>query len=325
MYRFFASLVLATLVASASAAALCTDTLYISRLRQFNLTFRNVRTNAWDSTEISVRQLSDARALSLSPRVDTSEIVFPVQFQSNCGLDSVDEVSFLRLRDVGYTQRGTDSWKAVNDIVKLSDVVTSYGPATLNQVTVKGFWEIDGGSKKIYQVARLGDAAPSAYHIQLQSFRYMAGNGSYIYSSLIPYTSPLRSSAFDDVNKYLTALQPALDSVGHGLDSVRVSARVFESTYSYDTTGWSLASTSVGVRAPRGPGFTSYRTSRGFVFVLPHPVSLTILSSSGRVVRNLPASSAPLWDGTDLSGRRVPHGVYLVRGMGLGVIPILAP
>lgn len=317
---------IATMLASASLAPLaraaCTDTLYISSLRQFSQTFRDVKSNLWDSTVVPLTQIGDARSLSKAPIVDTSTLVFPIQFQSNCGMDSTDEATFLRLRDVGFTQRGDDAWKSVNDTYKKTVRVEAWGPVTLGPVALRGFWEVDGNKHQIGKVTTT--TPPSAYHVQFQAFRYRGGTGSYQYIAYPGYTVPLRTMAFENIAEYVDALNPALDSVGKGLDSVRVSARITETTFSFDPSNWSLT-TSVHSRASRKPAFVSYRTTHGYVFVLPQPTPLTILSAEGKVVRNLPAASAPMWDGRDAKGHKVPRGVYMVRGLGLGVLRIPSP
>lgn len=316
---------IAALFASVSIAPLaraaCTDTLYLSGLRQFSLTFRDVKTTVWDSTVVPLTQIGDARSLSKAPIVDTSTIAFPIQFQSNCGTDSISEVTYLRLRDVGFTQRGDDAWKSVNDTYTKRVRVEAYGPVTLGSVALRGFWEVDGNKS---QVSRIGSAAPSSYHVQFQAFRYRGGTGSYQYIAYPGYTLPLRTMAFENIAEYINALNPAYDSVGKGLDSVRVSARITETSFSFDPTNWSLT-TSVQSRASRKSAFVSYRTSHGYVFVLPQPTPLTILSAEGKVVRQIPAATAPSWDGRDAQGHKVPRGVYMVRGLGLGVLRIPSP
>lgn len=321
MSRFLATLALTALVGSASAEVICSDSLYISRLRQFTLNFRDVNPNSWDSVEVPITQITDARSLSMAPIADTSELVFPVQFFSNCTPDSNTEVSFLRLRDIGSTVRGTDTWKSVNDVYKAKDSALSYGKVSLGSASFNGFWEV-GKLPKIYQTGQLPSQSPASYHLQFQSFRYKGGTGSYTYSAWQPQTLPMRTMAFSNVADYIDGLHAALDSVGHGLDSVRVSARITEVSFDYVPTNWS-ATTGVYSRASRKPAFASYRTSHGYVFVLPHPTALTVLSAEGRVVRTLAASTAPMWDGMDAAGHRVNRGVYLVRGLGLGVIRIL--
>ncbi len=322
MSRVLAATLLSSLALAPLARAACTDTLYLSGLRQFSLSFRNTTTNLWDSTVVPLTQIGDARSLSKAPILDTSTIVFPVQLQSNCGTDSTDEATFLRLRDVGFTQRGSDNWKAVNDTYKKSVRVEAYGKVTLGSTSLSAFWEVAG---QTHQVAQVGAKdQPSAYHVQFQAFRFKGGNGSYQYIAYPGYTVPLRNMAFENVSNYIAALKPALDSVGKGLDSVRVSARITETSFDYEPTNWSLT-TSVHSRASRKPAFVSYRTTHGYVFVLPQPTPLTILSAEGKVVRQLPAASAPMWDGRDAQGHKVPRGVYMVRGLGLGVLRIPSP
>lgn len=321
MSKVLAATLLSTIALAPLARAACTDTLYLSGLRQFSLTFRNVNPGTWDSIVVPLTQIGDARSLSKAPMLDTATLVFPVQFQSNCGTDSTDEATFLRLRDIGFTQRGDDAWKSVNDTYKKTVRVEAWGPVTLGPVALRAFWEVDGNK---HQIGKLGVAKPSAYHVQFQAFRFLSGNGSYRYIAYPGYTVPLRTMAFENVSEYITALKPALDSVGKGLDSVRVSARITETSFDYEPTNWSLT-TSVHSRASRKPAFVSYRTTHGYVFVLPQPTPLTILSAEGKVVRQLPAASAPSWDGRDAQGHKVPRGVYMVRGLGLGVLRIPSP
>lgn len=321
MSRVLAATLLSTIALAPLARAACTDTLYLSGLRQFTQSFRNVNPGTWDSVVVPLTQIGDARSLSKAPMVDTSTLVFPIQFQSNCGSDSTDEATFLRLRDIGYTSRGDDAWKTVNDTYKKSVRVEAYGPVTLGTVSLRAFWEVDGQK---HQIAKSGSAKPAAYHVQFQAFRFKGGNGSYQYIAYPGYTVPLRAMAFDNVSEYVTALKPALDSVGKGLDSVRVSARITETAFDFEPTNWSLT-TSVHSRASRKPAFVSYRTTHGYVFVLPQPTPLTVLSAEGKIVRQLPAASAPMWDGRDAQGHKVPRGVYMVRGLGLGVLRIPSP
>lgn len=321
MSKVLAATLLATVALAPLARATCTDSLYLSGLRQFSLSFRNTATNIWDSTVVPLTQIGDARSMSKAPMVDTSTLMFPIQFLSNCGSDSTDEATFLRLRDVGYTERGDDLWKAVNDTYKKRVRVESYGAVTLGGTSLKGFWEVNGQD---HQIGKIGTASPAAYHVQFQAFRFRGGNGSYQYIAYPGYTVPLRSMAFENISQYIDALKPALDSVGKGLDSVRVSARITESVFSYALTNWSLT-TSVHSRASRKPAFVSYRTTHGYVFVLPQPTPLSILSAEGKIVRHLPAASAPSWDGRDAQGHKVPRGVYMVRGLGLGVLRIPSP
>ena len=58
--------ILATILAAGSFAvgADCTDTLFLAALKQHTLSFKNVRSNQWDSTEVPVTRLSEARSLS---------------------------------------------------------------------------------------------------------------------------------------------------------------------------------------------------------------------------------------------------------------------
>lgn len=311
-------IILAT--AGIAAAADCTDTLFLAALKQHSLSFKNVRSNQWDSVDVPVTRLSEARSLSKAPFLDTSELVFPVEFRSNCGGDSVDAVEFLRLRDYGVTERGDDVWKTTADIVTSNVRVEGWGPVTLSGTSLKGFWELDSR----IQIGKLAGEAPKAFHVQFQVARYLK-DGRIARLGFRPYTTATRAFAFDGIATELDALKPALDSVGGGIDSVRISARITETGFSYVPTGYSLQGTNAARRATRGPAFTSHRTTHGLVFVLPRAVSLTILSPEGRIVRTLPASSAPSWDGTDASGHRVPRGVYMVRALGIGVIRIPAP
>ncbi|MCB9497094.1 MAG: hypothetical protein H6686_09450 [Fibrobacteria bacterium] len=319
----FRSLVLVSSLTAVVAGATCTDTLYVSGLKQFTLSFRDVRTDHWDSSEVSASSLGDARSLSMAPILDTSEIQLPIQFQSNCGGDSLDAVKFLRARDIGATVRGQEVWTPSADTLTRSAKAVSYGAVKFSGISVKGFWEVDGTR---WQIGMPAAPTPSTYMIQFATFRFSNGNGSYSYSGYRPYASALREMAFDDVSGYLDQLSGALDSVGHGLDSVRVSARITEAKYSYEPTQWSLASTSnVHKAALRSPAFGAYRTTSGYRFVLPRPVALSILSPDGRVVRELPAATLVNWDGRDAKGVMVPRGVYFVRALGLGAVRIPAP
>ncbi len=314
--------ILATILAAGSfaAGADCTDTLFLAALKQHTLSFKNVRSNQWDSTEVPVTRLSEARSLSKAPFLDTSELVFPVEFRSNCGSDSVDAVEFLRLRDYGVTERGDDVWKTSAEIVTSNIRVEGWGAVTLSGTSLKGFWELDSR----IQIGKLPGEAPKAFHVQFQVARYLK-DGRIARLGFRPYTTATRAFAFDGVAKELDGLASALDSVGGGIDSVRISARITETGFSYVPTGYALQGANAARRATRGPAFASHRTTHGIVFVLPKATALTILSPEGRVVRTLPASSAPQWDGNDALGHRVPRGVYLVRAMGLGVIRIPAP
>lgn len=318
MRRTLATILVAGSIVSAGAA--CTDTLSIAGLRQFTLSFRSVRIDRWDSTEVSVSRLADARSLSKAPFLDTSELSFPVEFRSNCGTDSTDNVTFLRLRDYGVTERGDDVWKTTSDLVSSKLRVEGWGAVTLSGTSLKGFWEIDSR----IQIGKLAGEAPKAFHVQYQVSRYLK-DGRISRVGFRPYTTATRAFAFDGVAKELDALKPALDSVGGAMDSVRVSARITETSFSYLPTNYSLTELSAARRAFRPAAFTCHRTTHGLVFVLPQATALTVLSPEGRVVRTLAASSAPMWDGTDAAGHRVPRGVYLVRALGLGVIRIPAP
>lgn len=312
----FALAIIGTAVGVASA---CTDTLYLSGLRQFDLSFKNIRSSKWDSVAVPIIQAGTAKSLSLAPVDDTSTMAFPVQFQSNCGTDSVGEVAYLHLSNIPYSVHGDDFWKDSSAVVRTSEKVRSLPDGIIyNGTTLKSYWEIGKNS-----IGKLQGGVPSSYHVQLAIFRHMSG-GAYSFSSYPAFSRPSRSLAFSAVDGLFDGFASSLDSVGKGYDSVRVSARVTEEIFSYSPTSWAI-STGVQGRAARPQGFVGYRTSQGYTFVLPRPVSLSILSPDGRMVRNLPASTSPSWDGRDASGRLVPRGVYMVRALGLGVLPIAAP
>ena len=318
---FFALVIIGAVVDAASA---CTDTLYLAGMRQFSLSFKNVRNSQWDSTIIPIVQAGTARALSMAPVDDTSTFSMPVQFRSNCGTDSVSAVSYLKLSNIPYKLRGTNYWKDTSEVFTASVKALSYPDGVVyNGEALKSFWEIGNAADGKAVVGKLGSGNPMAYHMQFAAFRYLP-NGSYSYSTYPAFARPSRTQAFETIDGLLDGFSAALDSVGKGLDSVRISVRITETSFSYDPTAWALA-TGVQSRAMRPQAFTSYRTSRGYVFVLPRPTALTIFSPEGNVVRTLPAASAPAWDGNDASGHRVPHGVYLVRALGLGVLRIPAP
>lgn len=311
-----ASAIIGTAVGVASA---CTDTLYLSGLRQFDLSFKNARSSKWDSVVVPIIQAGTAKALSMAPVDDTSTVSLPVQFQSNCGADSVGDVTYIRLSNVPYTVRGDDFWKDSSAMVKTSEKVRAYPDGILyNGTSLKSYWEIGRNA-----IGKLQGDAPVSYHVQLAVFRHMPGGG-YSFSSYPAFSRPSRSLAFSALDGLVDGFVPSLDSVGKGYDSVRVSARITEEVFSYSPTSWAIA-TGVHSRAMRPQGFVGYRTSQGYTFVLPRPVPLSILSPDGRTVRNLPASTSPSWDGRDASGRLVPRGVYMVRGLGLGVLQIAAP
>lgn len=312
----FALTIIGTVVGVASA---CTDTLYLSGLRQFDLSFKNTRSSKWDSVVIPIIQAGTAKSLSMAPVDDTSTVSLPVQFRSNCGADSVGEVSYLRLSNIPYVVHGDDFWKDSSAIVKTSEKVRSLPDGIIyNGTTLKSYWEIGRNA-----IGKLQGGVPSSYHVQLAVFRHMPG-GAYSFSSYPAFSRPSRSLAFSALDVLVDGFASSLDSVGKGYDSVRVSARITEEVFSYSPTSWAI-STGVHGRATHPQGFAGYRTSQGYTFVLPRPVALSIIAPDGRTVRNLPASTSPSWDGRDASGRLVPRGVYMVRGLGLGVLQIAAP
>lgn len=317
MRRILISLVICGGVVGAASA--CTDTLSLSGLRQFDLSFKNVRSDRWDSVDIDIRQSGKARALSMQPSKDTSKLSLPVQFRSNCGSDSTSEVSYLELRNVAYTERGNDYWRDTSRVYTANAKVESF-PAGVDYdgVMMKGFWTVGD-----VQIGKLNGESPKVYHIQCIGFRHKTGGG-YMYSRFNTLYRAERASAMASVDQMVGAFANGLDSVGKGLDSVRVSVRLTESVFSYDPTAWAIA-TGVRSRALRSQAFAGYRTSGGYSFVLPRPAQLSIFSPEGAVVRTIPASSAPTWDGRDAAGHRVKRGVYLVRAMGLGVLSIAAP
>lgn len=317
-------LVIAIAGSAVGAASACTDTLHLAGMRQFDmsfndLSFKTTRKDKFDTTVIDIRQASTAKSLSMIPEEDTSIFTVPVQFRSNCGSDSMSDVSFLEYSNYGYTQRGTTYWKDTSRVFTSSVKVRSYPEGvTYDAVKMAGFWTVDG-----VQIGLLQGGDPSVYHLQCVGFRYLTGGG-YSFSRFSTLYRAERNMAMQEVNQMLNLFAGAMDSIGKGFDSVRVRLRLTETKYSYDPTTWAYV-TGVRPRAVRHQAFTGYRTAAGYVFVLPRPVALTIHSPEGRIVRTLPASTNSTWDGRDAAGHKVARGVYLVRGMGLGVLSIAAP
>lgn len=214
--------------------------------------------------------------------------------------------------------RGTTYWRDTSRAYTASEKVLSYPDGvSYDGKNLKGFWNVGD-----FQVGKLEGGEPAVYHIQCVAFRHK--NGGYSYSHFSPMFRAERSMAFAAVDQMLSSFAGALDSVGKGLDSVRVSVRLTETTFSYDPTTWAFT-TGTHARVARAQSFSAYRTSEGYSFVLPSPVALSVFAPDGRVVRTLPASTSAVWDGRDQSGRKVTRGVYLVRAMGLGVLSIAAP
>jgi hypothetical protein len=281
--------------------------------------FKTTNKDKFDTTVIDIRQAGRAKALSMTPEEDTSILSIPVQFRSNCGNDSTSDVSFLEYSNYGYKQRGVTYWKDTSRTYTAKAKVVSYPEGvTYSAQKMAGFWTVDN-----VQIGMLKDGMPSVYHIQCVGFRYLTGGG-YSFSRFNTLYRAERGMALEEVNNMLGLFAGAMDSIGKGFDSVRVRLRLTESKYSYDPTTWAY-STGVRPRAVRHQAFTGYRTAGGYVFVLPRPVALTIHSPEGRIVRTLPASTTSMWDGRDAAGHRVARGVYLVRGLGLGVLSIAAP
>lgn len=324
MRILLSSLAFAGFVAGAASAA-CTDTLYLSGLRQFDLAFKNVRSDKWDSTVVPVTQLSQAKALHVLPvdKDSLSQIDLPVQLQSNCGTDSVGPVQYLVMKDSSYVQRGSRIWRDTSFLRSTSAKVRSYvDGATSNGVTYSGFWQVADGVT--YSIGKVSTASPVLYRVQYNLIAW-SKNGISYYKTFTQVPVPDRASAFDDVKSMIDDnAATSLAAVGVTVDSVKFSARVFEASYSYDPTSWAMV-TGVRGRATHARAFTAYRVSEGYAFVLPQATALSIIAPTGAVVRVLPASSSPSWDGRDAHGRKVPRGVYLVRAMGLGVLSIAAP
>lgn len=310
--------------AAGAASAACTDTLSLVGLRQFDLAFKNVRSDVWDSSAVPVFQLAQAKALKTLPldKDSLSLVDIPVRFQSNCGTDSIDQVQILVLKDSSYLQRGTRIWKDTAYLRTAAVKVRSYGAASSNGVAYAGLWQIFDDAT--YTVGQGQSASPALYRVQYNLIAWSKTGTSY-FKTFTQVPLPDRASAFDDVKTMIEDDGAAyLAGVGTTFDSVKFAARVFEATYSYDPTPWAMV-TGIRARAARAHAFSAYRVSEGYAFVLPRAVSVSVIAPSGAVVRVLPASSAPAWDGRDSHGRRVPRGVYLVRAMGLGVLSIAAP
>lgn len=322
MHRILSAIAIAA--SAVGAATLCTDTLYLSGMRQLDMSFKDLsfkttNKDKFDTTDIDIRQAGRAKSLSMAPEEDTSIFTVPVQFRSNCGNDSTSEVSFLEYSNYGYKQRGSTYWKDTSRTYTSAAKVLSYPDGvTYDAQKMAGFWTVDN-----VQIGMLQGGVPSVYHIQCVGFRYVTGGG-YSFSRFSTLYRAERGMALKEVNHMLDLFSGAMDSIGKGFDSVRVRLRLTESKYSYDPTTWAY-STGVRPRAVRHQAFTGHRTANGYVFVLPRPVELTIHSPEGRIVRTLPASTTSTWDGRDAAGHKVSRGVYLVRGLGLGVLSIAAP